>query len=124
MTADTKPDTKARREQLGLDDAKATRNLKHGLISLAVLIAMAVGLLLAVPGLHDVAEAILHMPIGYVLIAIGLEVLSCVSYVICFLFVFDRAPIRFGARVALSELAFGAAVRLAAPAASRSAPGC
>ena len=38
--------------------------------------------------------------------------LSCVGYVVCFLQVFDRAPIRFGARVALSELAFGAAVAL------------
>ena len=110
MTADTKRDEEP--QDLALDDAKATRNLKHGLISLAVLIAMVIGLLLAVPGLHDVAEAILHMPIGYVLIAIGLEVLSCVSYVICFLFVFDRAPARFGARVALTELAFGAAVAL------------
>jgi uncharacterized membrane protein YbhN (UPF0104 family) len=41
-----------------------------------------------------------------------LEVLSCVGYIIAFLQVFDRAPIRFGARVALSELAFGAAVSL------------
>jgi uncharacterized protein (TIRG00374 family) len=110
VTADTKPEEKP--PDLPLDDVKATRNLKHGLISLAVLVAIVVGLLLAVPGLHDVAEAILHMPIGYVLIAIGLEVLSCVSYVICFLFVFDRAPARFGARVALTELAFGAAVAL------------
>lgn len=106
----TKSDEKSQR--LELDDAKASRNLKHGLISLAVLIAMAVGLLLAVPSLHDVAHAILHMPIGWVLIAIGLEVLSCVGYVVCFLYVFDRTPARFGARVALSELAFGAAVAL------------
>jgi uncharacterized membrane protein YbhN (UPF0104 family) len=45
-----------------------------------------------------------------VVLAIVLEVLSCLSYVLAFLQVFDRAPIRFGARVALSELAFGAAV--------------
>jgi len=97
---------------LGLDDAKATRNLRHGLISLVVLIAMAVGLFLAVPSLHDVAHQVLHMPPGWVALAIGLELLSCVGYVVCFLQVFDRAPIRFGARVALSELAFGAAVAL------------
>ena len=52
------------------------------------------------------------MPIGLVLLAVGLEVLSCVGYIVSFLQVFDRAPIRFGARVALSELAFGAAVSL------------
>jgi uncharacterized membrane protein YbhN (UPF0104 family) len=43
-------------------------------------------------------------------VAVGLEILSCLGYVVAFLQVFERAPIRFGARVALSELAFGAAV--------------
>ena len=52
------------------------------------------------------------MKLGWVLVAVGLEILSCVGYVIAFLQVFDRAPLRFGARVALSELAFGAAVSL------------
>jgi uncharacterized membrane protein YbhN (UPF0104 family) len=110
VTADTKTDVIP--EELGLDETKATRNLKHGLISLLVLVAMVAGLLLAVPGLHDVAHQVLNMPFGWVLVAVGLEVLSCVGYVVCFLQVFDRAPIRFGARVALSELAFGAAVAL------------
>ena len=39
MTAETKDQPKS--GTLALDDAKATRNLKHGLISLVVLIAMA-----------------------------------------------------------------------------------
>jgi uncharacterized membrane protein YbhN (UPF0104 family) len=98
--------------QLELDEVKATRNLRHGLIALTILVAMVVGLVLAVPGLHDVGQQVLHMPIGWVILAIVLEVLSCIGYVVCFLQVFDRAPIRFGARVALSELAFGAAVSL------------
>lgn len=110
VAADTKREAAA--HALGLDDAKATRNLKHGLASLAVLIAMATGLFLAVPSLHDVSHEILRMGIGWVLIAIGLEILSCVGYVVVFLLVFDRAPRRFGTRVALSELAFGAAVAL------------
>src|SRR5262249_30986233 len=38
--------------------------------------------------------------------------LSCASYVVAFLQVFERAPLRVGARVALSEEAFGAAVSL------------
>jgi len=99
-------------ENLRLDDEKATRNLKHGVISMVVLVAMAIGLLLAVPSLHDVEHEILRMAIPMVLLAIGLEVLSCVGYIVVFLLVFDRAPVRFGARVALSELAFGAAVAL------------
>ena len=46
------------------------------------------------------------------MVAVDLEILSCLGYVLAFLQVFDRAPVRFGARVALSELAFGAAVSL------------
>src|SRR5664279_4890629 len=89
-----------------------SRSLKRGLISLAILVAMVVGLLLAVPGLHGVADSVSDMNLGWLAIAVGLEILSCVGYVIAFLQVFDRAPVRFGARVALSELAFGAAVSL------------
>jgi uncharacterized membrane protein YbhN (UPF0104 family) len=93
-------------------DGDPGRSLWHGLISLAVLVALVVGLLLAVPGLHGVAHEVSHMKLGWVLAGVGLEILSCIGYVIAFLQVFERAPIRFGARVALSELAFGAAVSL------------
>jgi uncharacterized membrane protein YbhN (UPF0104 family) len=95
-----------------LDDATATRRLRNGLISLAILVALVIGLLLAVPGLHHVAHEVTHMAIPLVVAAVLLEVLSCVCYIIAFLQVFERAPIRLGARVALSELAFGAAVSL------------
>jgi len=78
----------------------------------AVLIALVAGLLLAIPGLHGVAHQVTHVQAGWIAAAVGLEVLSCLGYVLAFLQVFDRAPIRFGARVALSELAFGAAVSL------------
>src|SRR5579864_8844846 len=87
-----------------------SHNLWRGLISLAILIAIVVCLLLAVPGLHGVASRVGNMNAGWLVLAVVLEILSCVGYVIAFLQVFDRAPVRFGARVALSELAFGAAV--------------
>lgn len=89
-----------------------SRSLWRGLISLIILVAMVVGLLLAVPGLHGVADAVSDMSFGWLALAVGLEILSCLGYVVAFLQVFDRAPVRFGARVALSELAFGAAVSL------------
>jgi uncharacterized membrane protein YbhN (UPF0104 family) len=73
---------------------------------------MVVGLLLAVPGLHGVARTVTRMSGAWVAVAVGFEILSCLGYVLAFLQVFDRAPIRFGARVALSELAFNAAVSL------------
>ncbi len=89
-----------------------SRSLWRGLISLAILVAIVAGLLLAVPGLHGVADQVSDMRLGWLLVAVGLEILSCVGYVIAFLQVFERAPVRFGARVALSELAFGSAVSL------------
>lgn len=105
-------DRPAHDEHDTLDEASATRRLRNGLISLALLLALVVGLLLAVPGLHQVAREVAHMPGGLIAVAIACEILSCAAYIIAFLQVFERAPIRFGARVALSELAFGAAVSL------------
>ncbi|MGI8715853.1 MAG: lysylphosphatidylglycerol synthase transmembrane domain-containing protein [Solirubrobacteraceae bacterium] len=96
----------------GGPDEDPGRSLWHGLISLVVLIALVVGLLLAVPGLHGVAHQLGQMKPAWVLAGIAFEILSCVGYVIAFLQVFERAPRRFGARVALSELAFNSAVSL------------
>ena len=92
--------------------AEPSRSLWRGLISLGILIAIVVCLLLAVPGLHGVADDVSEMSGGWLVFAVVLEILSCLGYVLAFLQVFDRAPVRFGARVALSELAFGAAVSL------------
>jgi uncharacterized membrane protein YbhN (UPF0104 family) len=100
------------RSQPEHDSAEAGRRLRNGLISLAILLALVIGLLLAVPGLRGVAKAVGQMPAGWIAAAIGLELLSCLSYVLAFLQVFERAPLRFGARVALSELAFNSAVSL------------
>jgi uncharacterized membrane protein YbhN (UPF0104 family) len=95
-----------------LTASKARRSLRNGLITLVLALALAVGLLLAVPGLTGVATTVSNMKAQWVVVAVALEVLSCASYVLAFLVVFDRAPLRFGALVALSEQAFGAAVSL------------
>jgi uncharacterized membrane protein YbhN (UPF0104 family) len=97
---------------LALDAEKASRSLRRGLISLAILVALVVGLVLAIPGLKGIGRTVSHMQVGWIVAAVALEVLSCLAYVLAFLQVFERAPIRFGARVALSELAFGTAVSL------------
>jgi uncharacterized membrane protein YbhN (UPF0104 family) len=117
-TVDDKSETPgAEPDATALEDAEAEteqagRSLWHGLISLVILGALVVGLLLAVPGLHGVARQVSHMTLGWLAIGVVLEILSCLGYVVAFLQVFERAPIRFGARVALSELAFGSAVSL------------
>jgi uncharacterized membrane protein YbhN (UPF0104 family) len=92
--------------------AKARRSLRNGFITLVLAGALAVGLLLAVPGLKGVADTVANMRAGWVLAAVALEVLSCTGYVVAFLQVFARAPRRVGAWIALSEEAFGAAVAL------------
>src|SRR4029077_18194061 len=95
-----------------VDAAKARRSLRNGFITLILAGALAVGLLLAVPGLNGVATTISHLKVQWVVVAIVLEVLSCASYIVVFLQVFDRAPVGVGTCVALSEEAFGAAVSL------------
>jgi uncharacterized membrane protein YbhN (UPF0104 family) len=95
-----------------VDAAKARRSLRNGFITLVLAGALVVGLLLAVPGLKGVATTVSHLKIQWVVVGVVLEVLSCACYVLAFLQVFARAPFRFGARVALSEEAFGAAVSL------------
>src|SRR4051812_3743292 len=94
------------------DVAHAGRGLRNGLITLALAGALVVGLLLAVPGLNGVATAVSNLKTEWVIAAVLLEALSCASYVVVFLQVFERAPRRLGAWIALSEEAFGVAVSL------------
>ncbi len=113
IPASDQPEVPTAGEELdALDAVGATKRLRNGLISLVMLIVLVVGLLLAVPGLHGVKHAVTHMSPPLLAVAILFELLSCAGYVLAFLQVFERVPIRFGARVALSELAFGSAVSL------------
>jgi uncharacterized membrane protein YbhN (UPF0104 family) len=95
-----------------VDVAQARRSLRNGFITLFLGLALAIGLLLAVPGLKGVASTVSNMQTSWVVVAVVLEVLSCAAYVVAFLQVFERAPVRVGSWVALSEEAFGAAVSL------------
>ncbi len=99
-------------EELDRQEATAGNNLWRGLISLGILVVLVVGLLLAVPGLKGVEHEVTHADAPWLVLAVAFEIFSCVGYILAFLQVFDRAPVRFGARVALAELAFGAAVAL------------
>jgi uncharacterized membrane protein YbhN (UPF0104 family) len=92
--------------------AHHARRLRNGIVTLVVLAVLVVALLIAVPGLHGVEHAVTRMTPGWVIAAVVLEFLSCSGYVLIFLRVFNRLPMVFGARVALTEMAFGAAVSL------------
>ncbi|HUB75883.1 MAG TPA: hypothetical protein VL977_02445, partial [Solirubrobacteraceae bacterium] len=98
----------------GTRDAPASqaRRLRNGIITLAVLVVLVVALLIAVPGLHGVERVVTRMSPGWVAAACVFELISCSGYILIFLRIFDRLPALVGARVALTEMAFGAAVAL------------
>jgi uncharacterized membrane protein YbhN (UPF0104 family) len=79
-------------------------------ITLVVSVGLVVGLLAAVPGLHGVTRLLSRMSPGWIALAVALEVLSGVGFVIAFEEVFSRVPQRTAARVAWAEMGFGAVV--------------
>lgn len=90
--------------------AAQSRRLRNSLLMLAVFCVIVVGLLLAVPSLRSVTDRIADASLGWVLAAVGLEVLSCVGYVVLFVFLFARLGWRLGSRLSLAELAVNAVV--------------
>jgi uncharacterized membrane protein YbhN (UPF0104 family) len=108
VTADEQPLDPAfegRRADVEEDEG---RRLRNGIISLVVLVILVGALLLAVPGLRDVADRLKDVDPGWIGLAVVLELLSCAGYVVAFRLVFYRVPSLLAIRVALSEMAFGA----------------
>lgn len=108
-TANSPPDAD---DRSGADaiERQHGRQLRNGIISLVLLVALVVGALLAIPGLSGVSQAIRHLDQDVVALGLALELLSCLGYVAAFQLVFARAPRRFAARLAWTEMAFGAAL--------------
>jgi uncharacterized membrane protein YbhN (UPF0104 family) len=77
-------------------------------VSLAILVVLVGALLLAVPGLSEVTDRLRGVDPGWIALAVVLELLSCLGYVVVFRLVFSRVPWLLAIRVALSEMAFGA----------------
>jgi uncharacterized protein (TIRG00374 family) len=86
-----------------------SRRLRNGLVILAVFFALMTGLLLAVPGLRSVSERISDANVPWVVVGIGLELLSCAGYVMLFELVFGTGR-RFSLRLSLAELAVNSVV--------------
>jgi uncharacterized membrane protein YbhN (UPF0104 family) len=101
----SEPAFEARREDAAHDEAV---RLRRGIVSLVVLVVLIGALLLAVPGLRDVADRVTSVDPGWLGLAIGLQIASCAGYVIAFRMIFYRVPRLLAMRVALSEMAFGA----------------
>jgi uncharacterized membrane protein YbhN (UPF0104 family) len=67
-------------------------------------------LLFAVPDLRTVGRRITHMDARWLMLAVALELLSCLGYVLVFRLTFPQVPPRLANRLAAAQLAFGAAL--------------
>lgn len=88
------------------------RQLRYSIAALIVIAAFVIAMLLAVPGLGGVERSLRHAGFGWIMFAVGLEVLSNVGYELVVMLVFPEAPRRFAGRLAWAESAFGAAVSI------------
>ena len=78
------------------------------IITLLLLMILAFTLLTAVPALRPVVRTIRHIDVGWIVVAIALELASCVSFVILFRLFFDRLRPRDARALAWTEQASGA----------------
>ena len=90
--------------------AAHSRTLRNSIITLTVFFALIVALLLGVPGLRAAADHISDANMLWVLAGVGLELVSCVGFVVVFELVFGIVGRPLAWWLALSELAANSAV--------------
>jgi uncharacterized membrane protein YbhN (UPF0104 family) len=86
------------------------RRLRNGLVWTAVLALLLLGIGLAVPDLRGVLDRASDANLGWLGLAVALEVASCLGYVGTVRLVLARGPAKMVRRLAWAELAFGAVV--------------
>ncbi len=84
--------------------------LRNGLIWTAILALLLLGIGLAVPDLRGILHRAAHANAGWLLLAVALEIASCLGYVMVVRLVLRRAPVRETRWLAWAEMAFGAVV--------------
>lgn len=94
----------------GVLGARHRSQLRSGLITAAVLSVLIGGLILGVPGLGTIGHRVVRAHWGWLVLGGGLELASCLGYVLAFQAIFTDVPRRFGLLVAAAEQAFGAVV--------------
>src|SRR3954447_18261017 len=97
-------------ERIETDEVDEGKRLWRGIVALVVLCVLVGALLTAVPCLRAVADRLSGVNPWWIVLAVVLELGSCLGYVLAFQHVFYRAPPVFAARVALSEMAFSAVI--------------
>ena len=88
------------------------RRLRDGLLWTAGLALLCVAVGLAVPDLRDVLDRATHAQVSWLIVAVALELASCLGYVAIVRLVLHRGPAREVRRLAWAEMAFGAVVPL------------
>jgi uncharacterized membrane protein YbhN (UPF0104 family) len=74
------------------------------------LLLLLLGIGLAVPDLRHVLDRASHAGVGWLVLAVGLELASCLGYVATMRLILPRGPAREVRRLAWAEMAFGAVV--------------
>jgi uncharacterized membrane protein YbhN (UPF0104 family) len=90
--------------------AAQSRTLRNSIISLAVFFAIVIALMFAVPGLRAAGDHITDESAGWIALGVGLELLSCLGYVLLFWLVFGPLGRRLISRLSLAELAVNSVV--------------
>jgi uncharacterized membrane protein YbhN (UPF0104 family) len=99
-------------EHVGEDSSAEgdAHRLRNGVIWTVALGVMFLAIGFAVPGLRDVLNRVAHAHAGWLVLAVGLEVASCLGYVAVVRLVIRDARPRDVRRLAWAEQAFGAVV--------------
>ncbi len=84
------------------------RTVRARLLTVGLLAVAVISLLLAVPGLSDVASEIGHVGAGWLLLACVLELASCTSFVVIFRRFFAGVPASQARELAWTEMGSGA----------------
>ena len=86
--------------------------LRRGIAWTAALAGLLTGIALAVPDLREVLDRAAEAGTGWIVLAVTLEIASCLGYVATVRLVLNRGPAREIRRLAWAEMAFGAVVPL------------
>jgi uncharacterized membrane protein YbhN (UPF0104 family) len=87
-------------------DQLSPRHLRRRLLQLAGVAIVITTIVLAAPGLGEVRARLAHASPGWLVLAVGLEIMSVLSYVLIFRAVFcPRMRWRVSSQIAMSELA-------------------
>jgi uncharacterized membrane protein YbhN (UPF0104 family) len=96
-------------EQTGTPERDAHR-LRAGIAWSAALLVLLLAIGLAVPDLRGVLSRVAHAGAGWIVLAVALEIASCLGYVATLRLVLPRGPRREVRWLAWAEMAFGAVV--------------